>query len=353
MISVPAVSLAVSREIELFPETETRGLLATRNRILVLGRVWQLYDRSGQRLQHALSGPGAVVFDEAGEAVLAIDATSALRRYSAETGQLEFRVGAGRGESIDYTFIGGYGSTYLLAGPERSLDPHGRTPPRTSYLQMFKAAAPYLLDDDHLLQATQDEQDWILPGPLLVSAARPAGCVFARRDQLLVTDPELSGVRAFSGAFVPKALSVDSRGTSHLLVETERGARYWRVEAGGSLSVNFALPAPIGSSPVPPIFTADGRTVLQLDHRIVILDTEGNPLASIAVGSGAARWVAQPDGTGLLTDGGSLLRFDTDLKSEPLFTLASGSFAGPALALDTRTVVVVTETSLLFLETKK
>lgn len=353
MVNLPAGPLAVSREIELFPETETRGLLATRNRVLVLGRVWQLYDRSGRRLQHALSGPGAVVFDESGEAVLAIDATSALRRYSAETGQLDFRVGAGRGGTIAYTFVGAYGSTYLLAGPERSLDPHGRTPPRTSYLQMFKAAAPYLLDDDHLLQATQDEQDWELPGAVLVAAAQPSGCVFARRDQLFFTDPALSGLRAFSGAFVPKALSVDSRGTSHLLVETERGARYWRVEASGALSVNFPLPAPIGLAPVPPIFTVDGRTILQLEHRIVVLDTEGNPVASIAVASSAARWVAQPDGTGLLTDGGSLLRFGADLKSELLFTLASGSFAGPALALDERTVAVATSTSLLFLEARK
>ncbi|MBL9206652.1 MAG: hypothetical protein JNN01_16300, partial [Opitutaceae bacterium] len=135
--------------------------------------------------------------------------------------------------------------------------------------------------------------------------------------------------------------------------ETERGARYWRVEASGALSVNFPLPAPIGLAPVPPIFTVDGRTILQLEHRIVVLDTEGNPVASIAVASSAARWVAQPDGTGLLTDGGSLLRFGADLKSELLFTLASGSFAGPALALDERTVAVATSTSLLFLEARK
>lgn len=353
MVSLPAGALTVSREIELFPETETRGLLATRSRVLVLGRVWQLYDRAGHRLQHALSGPGAVVFDEAGEAVLAIDATSALRCYSAETGQLNFRVGAGRGGTVAYTFVSAYGSTYLLAGPERALDPHGRTPPRTSYLQMFKAAAPHVLDDDHLLQATQDEQDWDLPGAILVAAAQPTGCVFARRDHLFFTDLALSATRAFSGTFVPRALSVDSRGTSHLLVETERGPRYWRVEASGALSVNSPLPASIASTPVPPIFTVDGRTVLQLDHRIVVLDTQGNPLASVPISSSSARWVAQPDGTGLLTDGARLLRFGADLKSELLFSLADGAFAGPALALDERTVAVATATSLLFLEARK
>jgi len=349
-ITVPGGRWRVRRSVQLFPETEPQGLLASHDRVVVLGRIWQLYDREGKRLVHALSGPGAVAFSEGGEAVLALDATGALRRYSAATGALEFRVGAGRGSNVQYALVTARGSDYLLAGVQRALDPHGLSPPRASYLQSFRVAAPYSIDEYHLLQATESEQDWDLAGPVLIGAVAGDICVFARRDQIFVTDRFLSTRRSFSGSFLPRSLSLDERGNLHLLVESDRGPRYWRVSQDGVLGLNVSIPGGSVPAAVPPIPLSDGRVLLQREGQLMIIEADGSHRASVRLGSREARWVTQADASGLLTDGQSLCRLDRELRSEVLFALEDEYFAGPALALDAQTLAVTTPTRLLFLQ---
>ena len=340
----------VHRSVELFPETEPQGLLASRDRVVVLGRVWQLYDRDGKRLVHALSGPGAVALSEGGEAVLALDATGALRRYAAATGALEFRVGAGRGGNVHYALLTARGPDYLLCGVQRALDPHGLNPPRSSYLQAFRVSPPYSIDDDHLLQATESEQDWDLPGLALVGAALGESCVFARRDQLFITDRTLVIRSSFSGSFLPRTLSLDERGNAHLLVESDRGPRYWRISPDGVLALNVALAGGAVPAAVPPLPLPGGRVLLPMEGQLMLIEADGSHRASVRLQSKDARWVTQADGSGLLTDGGTLSRLDRELRSEVLFSLDDEFFSGPAVALDATTLAVVTPTRLLLLQ---
>jgi len=350
-VTVVAGRWRVQRSVDLFPETEPRGLLASRERVVVLGRIWQLYDRQGRRLVHALSGTGAVAFSEEGEAVLALDATGALRRYSAATGALEFRVGAGRGGNVHYALLTARGPEYLLAGGQRALDPHGLNPPRSSYVQAFRVAPPYSIDEDHLLQATDSEQDWDLPGVVLVGAVMGESCVFARRDQIFITDRSLSTLRSFSGSFLPRTLSLDEHGNAHLLVESDRGPRYWRVSPEGVLGLNVPIAGGGGvPAAVPPLPLPEGRVLLPLVGQLMLIEADGSHRASVRLESTDARWVTQADGSGLLTDGRTLSRLDRELRSEVLFTLDDEHFAGPAVALDSQTLAVTTTNRLLILQ---
>lgn len=339
----------IVRETPLFPETETDGLLATPDRLVVLGRVWQIFDPAGKTLATGLRGPGEIALSAEGDALVAIDATSALRRYRLDTGALQFRVGTGRGEGVLYSLVGARGADHVLAGAARALDPHGLNRPRSSYLQVFRCPAPVEVDESGLLLRSASEQEWEVPEPTLIGALEPDTVVFARPGQIFVTDLELSTLRSWSGSFWPRALSTDGAGTVHLVVEAERGLRYWRVSAGGLLTVD--LPLGPGRSPgQPPVVDRDGRAFVRTEKEFVVVGPDGVARTSLFVRDPMARLVAQPDGSLLMTDGPDLTRLETDLRAMRLLRLERETFAGPPIPLDAGRVMAVTATRLLVLE---
>jgi hypothetical protein len=333
---------AVTVTAPLQPEFEVFGLVATAQRVLVIGRVHELFDGEGRSLFWALTGaslPG--LFPEA-NAILAVDANGGLLRRSLVTGEVEFKCLVFGGDEYHYTFVGLRGNSYVVAGSERALDPHGAYRPTLTIAQRLSVEAPFTIDPSSrlLLRAGGGEQ-------LRVAAL---GLVLTLPGLVLASDFNLVPSAAFASDFVPLAASLGPDGALHLLVWAARGVRYWRVEGDGRRTRELALTDQLPERPVPPILGYDGRVFVQSRRMLTVVETDGTTRSSVILRSPHARAVAQPDGTLLVADGAVVWHLDTSLRATALANLPGEELRSPAVAVSANRLYVASGARLLRLD---
>jgi hypothetical protein len=349
--SVSPGNWALAGSATLQPEFETFGLLAASDRVLVLGRVHELFDGAGRSLFWALTGaslPG--LFPET-NAILGVEPNGGLLRRSLATGEVEFKSLVFGGDEYLYGFVGMRGNSYVVAGSERALDPHGAHKPRWSGAQRLRIEAPFKVDpSSRLLLSAKGGEQLRLAALGMMAVASADRVVFIVPGLVLGTDFDLVPGAAFTADFAPIAASISADGDLHLLVRATRGIRYWRIDAEGRRTREVIMTDDISDRPVPPILGYDGRVYLQSKRMLTVVEADGSHRSSVILRSPHARAAAQPDGTLLVADEGTIWHLDASLRAVALANVPAEEFRTPAVAVSSERFFVASASRLLRFE---
>jgi hypothetical protein len=316
--------------VDLEPGFPPSFVLAAGDRVLVQGERWALVGPQGNRIAGDRGGPAAVRLDPKRGQISRISADAAFVVARASDGVTSFDFLVPLGDQFRWPLLARDERRVVLAGWERTMDPHGNVVATKTLIQMYELGSPPNVTAEGFL-SNISERELAIEHPHVLVATTAETIIAAEPERILVIDWALKIHAALEGEFEPHALSLDEASRAYMVVTTTRGAQLWLVAKDGQRL--FAADLPQGTSDIsfPPIVGYDHHTYLLAGNRVVSFDDRGrrtwvhdakNVLAGAAVTANDHL---------LVVDGNDVVAFDPKGKRHLLLSLPEPLVTPPVL----------------------
>lgn len=334
------------------PGTYAGTILATEERIVVIGHLWRLFTSGGEEVANEHAGWAPTIASDA--RLLQVESSGALCAYDLARGRREFYMIPSRGYSSMFLFIASHGTRLLLAsttGDRRDAHDHEVGDPH-SCLEAFDLGDPMELDGTLDVLSLQEQGSLSFHEDGLRAAPAPdgLGARLALRDRLVVVGADLRPTAVLTGSFEPVQLSVDDEGWFHVVVALEGERALWIVAPDGGCARSESLPFDLAAPSGPPAIGLDRRVILVGEQRVTCYGQDGRTLWSRVPQGKSVGWLVTGDDRFVLAELRRVAVMD-GLQEVTLFHAPAGEkiMAGPCLT-PRGALLVATERELLCYE---
>jgi len=329
--------------VDLDDHLDPRFILSDGENILLQGDSrWQLFDMTGRALKIGGLGSSGMVLDPKYKLFYLMDGLGYLSAWHLADGRLSFLIGVDFGNHFFRSFIRRRANSLIVTGVERRIVPEG-PPPQNSLLQIIDLGEPPKVEKDFILSSFKTRVSYMRRSRRLLASCFNDTLVCATENNIYLADLDGNMKKAFTGTFIPLALSLDEGKRIYLIVLDQAGKyALWVVTEEGEQVLEGPLPNPPEHEFISPLVGYDHRIFVMLEARILALNLKGeSPWSAYTAGPIAGALVTADDRL-LVTEGSYLMAYDRKGERRPLQT-----FEGETL----RTQPLLTKQGLLFVAT--
>ncbi|MBX3176239.1 MAG: PQQ-like beta-propeller repeat protein [Candidatus Hydrogenedentes bacterium] len=277
-VGLPVGEWELAWSAELHPGYAPRAVLASEDRLLVEGEVWELFDTEGARVADGKNGAGSITMDPDGASFYHISESGSVIERDLAQGAERARILPFLGQAFARPLIARLENRLLLVGNERQLDPQGRKRARRSLIEWIERREPERRTGSGLLLTAANAGTLILPSPGLLAASDGETVVAAGDGRLYISNGPGALEGVYSGDFEAVALSLGGNGWVYLAIRQDEVLRLWCITMSGQIAAEYTLPETARRVIAPPLVGHDGRIYLAAPGRLIALTSEGAPL---------------------------------------------------------------------------
>jgi hypothetical protein len=345
---------AVRWKAPVLADQPARYVLTAGSSVLIQGRVWQLFDASGNALGNGRTGPGQMFLDPADQLFYFLDSDGFLNANGLSDGKRRFLARTAAGDSGGFTFVERNDAVFLLVSSEspgasfEQLDPASRgqpMPTTASTIETLRPGNNARIESSGLMAGMQSLTATIA-SERIVAARNGGTIVFAVPGALVYVDTKLEVTAAYRLAATPLALSLDEADTAYLIVQAAEGRQLWKISRKGAIGFTVELPGGSDPFPKPPAVGYDHRVFVIAGGSLLAIEPDGTPGWRNPISSDAAGMLVTADGYILASDGAELVSFDDKGKRVRMVTLDGEKLSTPPAMSDEGEILVATNRSL-------
>jgi len=331
---------------DLLPTLEPYGLLATVDRVIIYGTTqWQLFDMHGRCIERVPLGSSSITLDPSQSLIYAADVFGRIVAYSLDNGQPAFSMLLNHGKDFAYPFLVRKGHRIISTGVEIPRDPSEPSPERTN-IEITELHNP------------SARKSWNEPGGPLVlyelirkslraeAAFSDDTLVLASDDRVYLFNLDLQLQRAITDTFLPVNISLDEAMNIYLIIYAKGSYALWLLKPNGERVYTFEFPPGVKGPRIPPIVGYDHTVYLVTDHQILSVAMDGKLNWMQSAHGDIAGAVITADDQLLVTEGNSLVAWDTVGERRVLFTFPDLNIATPPVLLPGGEILVASAKQL-------
>jgi outer membrane protein assembly factor BamB len=333
---------------DLPPTLEPTRLLASGDRALLYGALWQLCDTKGHLIATGSRGPGEITLDPERKLFFATDQFGLVAAYRTQDGQKSFALSLYYGQAFERLFLARRDNHLIATGMHLAVDGHAPTP------DMSDIEIVDMGDPAHQ-KSWNDENGPVVAADLIRQSRRffvamHGGTIaLSTEDRVYLLDLNLKFRAALAGSFTPVEMSLDELGRIYLLADTGSQHALWLVTPAGERLYVFELPH--GSSALyPPIIGYD-HTAYVISHGYIYAVGQDGKLNWSRQSSGPiAGATVTADDKLLTSEGNKLVAWDHTGERELLYSAPSDEFTTAPVLLNTGELLVGSRAQLYCLK---
>lgn len=296
---------------DLDDQLDPRFILSDgKNLLLHGGSRWQLLDMKGATRKIGGLGDSGVVLDPKHNLFYLMDNLGYLSGWNLVDGQLSFLIGVDFGDHFFRNYIRRQAGSLIVTGVERRVEREG-LPPENSLLQIIDLGDPLKVEKDFILSSFKTRVSYMRKSRRLLASCVEDTLFCATDNAVYLADLDGHLKKAFTGTFVPLALSSDEGKRIYMIVLDQAGGRaLWVVTESGEQVSESPLPNLPESEVIPPLVGYDHRIFVILEGQILALNLKGESLWHARPAGPIAGALVTADGQLLAAEGSYLMAYD-------------------------------------------